>query len=130
MAFARGPYAQFSSLPAPSVTKVHSSRKVDFATKRYVLDADGNPESQPTVQQIVAMIVAFNLPNEPLITPDDLESRRQTVVSLLSELTAPPAPLVVRLEVSYVPDEDEAGKVKGVINFQDASTGLDQTVEF
>jgi hypothetical protein len=128
MAYTRGPYAEFSSLPAPSVTRVHSSRKVDFTTGRYVLDDDGNPAAQPSIQQVVAMIVAFNLPDEPLITPDALEARRQAVVALLSDLTAPPAPQITRLEVSYT--SDDAGKVIGVINFQDMTTGENETVEF
>lgn len=128
MGYSTGPYSTLTSLPAPETTRLHSSREVDFATKRYVFDDDGNPTAQPSVQQIVAMKVTFNVEDAKLITPQDQEASRQAVVAELAELTKPPSPLIDRVTVSFA--SDRPGQQKNVINFRDLSTGLDESVEF
>jgi hypothetical protein len=128
MSYSKGPYATFESLPAPDATVLNSSRKVNFATKRYENDADGNPLSQPSIQQIVALKVTFNVPDEKLITPQSQEASRQAVLQALTDLTAPPSPLIDRVTVTFA--SERAGLQQNVINFRDLSTGLDQTVEF
>lgn len=128
MSYSRGPYSTFESLPAPDVTTLHSSRKIDFATKRYVNDDDGNPVSQPSIQQIVALKVTFEVPDAKVITPQDQEASRQAVIIALSELTRPPSPLIDRVEVVF--DSVLAGQESNVVNFRDLSTGLDESVSF
>ena len=128
MGYSRGPYATFPSLPAPSVTRLHSSRKVNFATKRYENDDDGNPLPQPSIQQIVAMKVTFNVTIAKTITPQDLEANRQAVLVALEDLSRPPSPEIDRVTVTFA--SERAGQQANVINFRDLTTGLDQSVEF
>lgn len=128
MGYSKGPYSTFESLPVPETTRLHSSRKVNFATKRYEFDDDGNPLPQPSIQQIVAMKVTFNVPDEKTITPQSQEASRQAVLNALSDLTRPPSPLIDRVEVVFA--SERAGQQNNVINFRDLSTGLDQSVEF
>lgn len=59
MGFAKGPYAKQANLPPPATTKLVSSEKIDATTRRYVRDADGNPEPQRDTAARVQMIVAY-----------------------------------------------------------------------
>ncbi len=128
MGYAKGPYSNFSSLPAPEVIRLHASRKLNFETKRYEFDDDGNPLQQPSIQQIVTMKLAFNVPDQKAITPQEQEASRQDVLSSLAELTAAPSPLIDRVEVVF--SSEGAGEQRNVVNFRDLSTGLDDSVEF
>ncbi len=128
MGYSKGAYSTFESLPAPETTVLHSSRKVDFATKRYEFDDDGIPLSQPSIQQIVAMKVTFNVPDAKLISPQDQEASRQAVIAELADLTKPPSPLIDRVTVIFA--SERAGSQNNVVNFRDLSTGLDESVDF
>lgn len=128
MGYSQGPYSTFESLPAPERTVLSSSRKVNFVSKRYENDSDGNPLPQPSIQQIVALKVTFNVEDAKLITPQDQEASRQAVNAALLDLTKPPSPLIDRVRVSFA--SEKAGEQKNVINFRDLSTGLDEQVEF
>lgn len=130
MGYSKGPYSTPGSLPVPEVTRLHSSREVDFATKRYVFDEYGNPTSQPSIQQIVAMKVTFNVEDAKLITPQEQEAARQAVLADLADLMKLPSPLIDRVTVTFGSDDDTEGQQKNVINFRDRSTGLDESVEF
>ena len=127
MPFSQGPYSLHSSLPAPSVTEIHSSRFVNFVTKAYEVDANGNDASQPSIQQIVAMTLAFEVTDPDFITTKDQEQLRKDIVTALLPLSGGSRPSIDRLTVIVA--SASTGNQKTVVNFRDITTGLDQSVE-
>lgn len=97
-------------------------------TKRYEIDDDGNPLPMSSIQQVVTMKVAFNVPNPTINTSVEREQTRQDVLNALSDLRVPGQELIKDVEVSF--DAGKPGERVGLIDFLDVSTGLNQSVEF
>ena len=130
MTYSRGPYSTFTSLPVPPRPEVHSSRKINFPTKLYEIEAStGGFESMPSVAQRVLMLVSFNVPPSKFVTPVDNEQVRQRIITALAPLTEskPPAIEIDEIEVGT----DSAGTGFRRIKYKDllAGTGVDQTVQ-
>lgn len=128
MPYSQGAYSTPGPDPSP-VTRVFSSRKVNFVTRRYENDADGNDLSQPSIQQVVTLIMAFEVEDQFTITPQAQEAARQDILNELAPLTAAPNPEIDNVEIIF----DETGgdsTQKLTIKFRDITTDTNQSVEF
>jgi hypothetical protein len=125
MPYTRGPYAQHSSLPSPDVTTIPVARKINFATKRYELDANGNYVAMNATAQRVMIALAFGAPNAPrFITDQDMEKRRQQINTALIGLVAEGAIEVTSVEVW----RSKAGEGKERVRFINRATGIGDSV--
>jgi len=125
MPYARGPYSQHSSLPSPDVTTIPVARKINFATKRYELDADGNYAAMNPTAQRVMLAMSFGAPNAPrFLTDQEMEKRRQQIGTALAGLVAEGAIEVQRVAVW----RSKAGEGKERVYFINKSTGIGESV--
>lgn len=125
MAFAKGPYQTLPSLPGPGTTTIHSSRKMNFATKRYVFDSDGNAEGMDSTTQRVIFTVSFAAPEPPrFLTDRDMEQRRQLIRGELQDLIDEGA--IDRVVVTV--RRTSAGKGKELIKWHNLETGITESV--
>lgn len=88
MAYLKGPYQKQANRP-PLTTTLVSSRKIDYATKRYVIDDDGNSEGMDDTSQRALVTTSFGSPTIPeSISGVEFERRRAAVLAGLSDLEA------------------------------------------
>lgn len=130
MSYSQGPYSKLSSLPVLPRPEVHSSREIDFANKRYVINStDGGFDGMPSVAQRVLMLVSFEVPETRFITPQDNERERNNIETALTVLTNAKPP-VIEIEVIEI-GTDSAGTGYRRIKYKDllAGTGVDQTIQ-
>jgi len=127
MPYAKGPYERLSSLPAPGPSTLPSSRKIDFATKRYVTTTDGGFESMPDVAQRVCLLVAFAVKEPKSITPQNLAATEQSIRAALASMTSGKEP---EIEIIAVHAERlRAGTTEQLVEFKDLTKGTPKTVE-
>jgi len=125
MAYLRGPYVEQSSLPSPTTTVVSSARGLNFATRRYTFDANGNPLAMDDTAQRVMLCISYAAPKPPLFLTDrDLEQRRQQIRTALGELEAEGAITVTRITV----ERTAAGSGHERIDFLNRHTGANETI--
>lgn len=125
MRYLRGAYAEFASLPAPTTTTLHSAREIDFATKLYVLDTNGNPAAMSDVVQRVMLVLSYATPRPPaMISDGDFELRRQTIATALRALEDEGAIRVDRITVEVI----GYGAGRERIDFTDLQTQQSQSV--
>lgn len=130
MTYSTGPYARFTTLPVLPRPEIHSSRKIDFTTKQYEIDAaTGGFLAMPSVAQRVAMIVSFNVKDSKFVTVPDNEATKDAIISALKILTDS-SPQVIKL-TSVEVGSDYAGTAYRRIIYTDLlkGTGVDQTVQ-
>lgn len=126
MPYSRGPYSLTPDAPRPR-PKLVSSRLIDFATKTYVVDADGNPEAMPSTAQRVLLLVSYATDKRPAaITPQALNEMQDRTRKALRVLTDGPAPRA-KLQAATV-ERSAAGAVLGTVDFEDLTAGLDGEV--
>ncbi len=128
MPYCKGPYARHSSLPSPSVFTLHSSRKIDFVTRRYELDDNGNPLPMPSTAQRVALQLDFAIPSGPpkFIDDTNLELREKQLTAALQTLIAEGA---IRLE-SVSATEARPGVASSFVDYTDLNTAADDSLEW
>jgi len=125
MPYARGPYSQHSSLPSPDVTTIPVARKLNFATRRYELDDNGNYVAMNATAQRVMLALSFGAPDAPrFLTDRDMEKRRQQINTALVGLVAEGAIEVTSVEVW----RSKAGEGKERVYFINKSTGIGESV--
>ena len=125
MPYTRGPYAQHSSLPSPDATTIPVARKLNFATKRYELDSDGNYVGMDPTAQRVMLALSFGAPDAPrFITEQDMEKRRQQINAALVGLVAEGAISVTSVKVWRT----RAGEGAESVKFINKKTGTGGTV--
>lgn len=130
MTYSTGPYSKFTSLPVPPRPEVHSSREVNFTTKRYVINSTtGGFDGMGSVAQRVMMIVSFSVKPTKFVTAVDNEKVRKEIKKALEVLTEAKPP-VIELE-SIELGTDAAGTAYRRIKYKNllAGTGVDQTIQ-
>jgi hypothetical protein len=126
MAYARGPYAEQATLPAPRRTVLAGSPSMNFATGRYEYDDDGNPRAMSETAQRVQLLVAFAI-HEPSGFIDErslnrLKQRAQeAVASLVKEG-------VIR-DVSVRVNEAGVARGRVAVRYYDVLRSVPVTVE-
>jgi len=127
MGYSQGPYESFGSLPSPNRTTLHSSRKVDFVKRRYIMIDDGNPDQMPSTRQRVIMAVAIDDASIPrVITDQALSLRFSQIQQQLQKLVTEGAILIKNI---IVEQGQMAGSVRERVDFIDLNTGIDDTYE-
>lgn len=130
MAFTKGPYFHRSSLPTPARPVVHSSRKIDFATGRYVLNkTTGGNEGMKGVAQRVVLGVALaerDLP-DGVIDDASLEEREDAIRRELEPLTDGPEPAIL---LDLVETESaEPGSISTNVDYRDTNEQADESAQ-
>lgn len=125
MAFVQGPYAEFASLPAPTTTKLVDARLLNFATRRYVYDDDGNPEGMDATAQRVVLAVSFGGGQSPRFgSQRDFDARRLRIEAALKELVDEGA---IRL-LSVTVEEIAAGEGRERVEYVNLKTQREHSV--
>lgn len=125
MPYTRGPYAEHPSLPSPDVTTIPVARKMNFATRRYELDAYGNYVGMDPTTQRVMLAMSFGAPNAPrFLTDQDMEKRRQQINAALAGLVAEGVIGVTSVRVWRT----RAGEGAESVKFVNKKTGTGGTV--
>lgn len=128
MPYSRGPYALPSSLPVPARPVLHSARKIDPQTRRYVMvAATGGFASMHSIPQRVYFLVCQVAPRSEFVTPDDLEGVRRRIVLALEVLTKAVPPAIELQAVTVT--SGAMGQTDRLVKFQDLTTGQDQSVQ-
>lgn len=127
MAYSTGPYNKFTSLPPPDTTVLGTSRKIDFATKRYVTDDDGNFEAMKDIAQRVALKVAFAVPEPKFITPQEIALTDALIRAALQDMTSGPEPEIAI--VSLAASSTSPGSLKRILEFRDLTNGTIEKVQ-
>lgn len=126
MPYATGPYSEFPALPAPSPSLVVPTRKTDFATKRYVQDANGGIESMRDVANRVILKVAFAKIVQTHKSERENARVEQEIRAALADMEAGPEPEITI--VSIVTDDAVPGVLRRTLTFRDLTTGEPGTV--
>ncbi len=87
---------------AEATGTIVTSRKIDFATGRYVLDDNGNAESMPDLHQRVGLLLAYGVKEPDLIGDDFAGEMEKQIRAALSVLVAEGL-IIKRVEVSLAP---------------------------
>lgn len=109
-------------------TKLSSSRKLDFATGRYIADADGGVEGMDDVGQRVSLVVAYAAQTQQL--PTNLDARfdgqlRSRIRADLAEAGLIPNDIeLITVEAS----RKRAGQAQLLVVFMNKRTNTRQTV--
>lgn len=105
MALGSGPYGPGTPPSDTAKVALASSRKIDFRTGRYVLDADGNFEEMPDLHQRVGLLIAYGVKEPERIGPSFAAEVAAQIRNALRPLTdtRPPQARIKRIEVSTVP---------------------------
>jgi hypothetical protein len=128
MAYTRGAYALFTSLPVPARPELHSSRSIDAPSKRYELDATtGGYESMPSTAQRVLLLISFAAIDAKFITAQEQEETRQRIIDALKVLTDGPSPAISLKSVLV--GSDRTGVSFRHVTYRDLGTGIDETVQ-
>lgn len=126
MAYIQGPYAEHGSLPVPTTTRLHSSRSIDFATRKYKLDSDGNHEGMDDIAQRVILTVAFEAPRPPkMISDGDFSARKQRIRAALVAMEKEGAIRVQRVRV----ERTAAGAGREYVDFVNLRTQQSKSVK-
>lgn len=121
MAFGTGPYGAGTPPSSEEVerrTTLASSRKIDFRTGRYVLDADGNFDEMPDLHQRVGLLIAYGVKEPDRIGPSfaaELEAQIRKALRPLTD-TKPPEAVIKRIEISMT-----AGNSYRLVEFVDGT---------
>jgi hypothetical protein len=105
MALGSGPYGAGtppSSESTEPAVALASSRKIDFRTGRYVLDANGNFEEMPDLHQRVGLLIAYGVKEPEILGPTfkaELEAQIRSALKPLTE-ARPPEAVIKRIEIS------------------------------
>jgi len=128
MAYSTGPYAQFTSLPAPPRPEIHSSREIDFRYRKYVLDATtgGNGGMRSTAQRVV-LLAALSYDEPQFNTAEGRNKIANDIRGALRIMTNKPEPQIVLKKVEVARDRPELQFTE--IEFVDLTSGLSQTVQ-
>lgn len=125
MSFCQGPYSQHASLPAPTTTKLVDARNLNFATRRYVFDDDGNPEGMDATAQRVVLAVSFAGGDAPRFgSTREFEGRRKRIEDALKPLVEEGA---IRL-LSVVVEETAPGEGREQIDYVNLRTQKQHSV--
>ena len=126
MPYCKGPYSAHSSLPSPVVMTLHSSRKVDFARRVYVMADDGNNfDSMPSTRQRVFLQLDFAVgPPPKFMTEPELERRKRSIIAGMQLLIDEGAISLTKVTV----EESAAGSVVEEVFYVDLQTGKDDSV--
>lgn len=126
MAYTKGPYAAFSSLPSEPRPIVGASRAIDFATGSYVFDdATGGFESMPSIAQRACIAVALSVPRGGNITAPSREATRLAILNAIDSMVRARLMSNVRVTVERTAPGFESRRLE----YTDTSTGLDQRVQ-
>lgn len=109
MAYITGPYGAIAGtvVTPPTMTaraKLHSSRKIDPRTMRYVNADDGGFEPMDDVAQRVLLLLAFVVQPNGRIDPKQANKTKQDIRNALAPLTAQPEP-AIRIDKIEVTDD-------------------------
>ena len=130
MSYSTGPYAQFTSLPAPPRPEVHSSRKVSFAHKIYETNpVTGGFDGMPSMAQTVVMLVSYAVEPAKFITPNQNQKTKDDIVTALKPLTDAEPPMIVIRSVEIGQEGPGVGYRRIVFTDLLKGTGIDQTVQ-
>lgn len=126
MSYSQGPYSQFSVLPPPGSSTIVSSRKIDFATKKYVTTDDGEFEGMGDVVQRVVLKCSFQVPDQKFISDRENNITVQNIRSALKDMTSKPEPEIELIAVSVKRQAQGVNQV--IVKFTDLSDGLVHSV--
>lgn len=128
MPYATGPYSLHSSLPSPARPEIHSSRSINFASKRYELDATtgGNDPMTDTAQR-VALLLTFGVEMPRFVSEQHLEQLRTDARTALVDLTDGPRPDISL--VSVTAERTYPGTASLVVQYRNLGTGKNETVQ-
>lgn len=128
MPYATGPYSQHSSLPSPARPEIHSSRSIDFATRRYELDATtGGNKAMTDIAQRVVLLLTFGVEMPRFVSEQHLEQLRSDARTALADLTDGPRPDISL--VSVTTERSSPGTASLVVQYRNLGTGKDETVQ-
>lgn len=125
MAYLKGAYQEHSSLPSPTTTTINSSRHINFATRRYTVDSNGNFESMDDTAQRVLLALCFAAPSAPrFLTDRDMEKRRQQIYAALVDLEKEGAIKIKRVVIR----RESPGRGVEVVEYYNRNTGANESV--
>lgn len=128
MAYSKGPYAYFPSLPVPPIPEVHSARKYNFKLSKLEVDeTTGGFLGMPPNTQRVALLISFEVEDSSFITPQGNSRVKQQIQEALRPLTSGRAPLirVERIEVGRT----SAGETFRRVDFVDLTKNDSNVVQ-
>ncbi len=131
-AYGVGPYG-VGSLGVPGLppepetaAALSSSRKIDFATKRYVIASDGGFDAMDDTAQRVMLLILFNTTETDIITPQEMQTTASRIRKALEPMTSGREP-AIRIEEVVVSDDGKAGTFRSV-RYKSLWTGTQQTL--
>lgn len=119
MAYPQGPYQRHSTLPVESRPVLGPARKIDFVTRRYVLDDNGSIEAMSPTAQRVVILVMLNVPVPKFNTIQARNEIGQGIRNILSPLQIESPPAIELLNVTV--EKDGPSGMKRTIKFRDLS---------
>lgn len=129
MAYARGAYTSFTSLPSPESTTVVSARGIDVTTGKYQVEEDGSFTPMSGAAQCVYCATCFDAGAAPQTQgPQEFEARKQRLVAAVEPLTDGKSPAIATNNVTV--DEDGAGGAVEVVDYRTLHTEEDEPVTF
>lgn len=131
--FSVGPFGFLglgNTLAAPAEetrSSLSSSRRVDFVTKRYVVNDEGGFEAMDDVAQTVGLLVAFAWVPPTHVTPQARNEAKTKIRAALRSLSSGAAPLI---QIRSVDVSTPGGGIMNIsVTYKNLRTNTIQTVE-
>ncbi len=133
MSYGTGPYgaAQFGGvIPTTNpegTASLSSSRGYDGITRRYIIAADGGFEPMDDIAQRVLLLIAFGVPAQKIITPQENAGTAAAIRRVLEPLTKGSRP-TIRITELVVADKG-GGRLFRTLSYTNTLTGTQTTIK-